>query len=119
MDLETFEQILSFLPPQVRSFVLALLALVAMIGIGLYFLKAVVIWALGEPQPTDPKWKLDVFSALKFLDAFQPAQFRALLELVRKEQVIRQLNAAASPVVTKSASIPPPPAAPAEPGAQS
>ena len=108
MDVATFQEILSSLPPQVQSYVLGALILFATIWLGLLGIRQTFIMFLGKPMPGDPEWKTKLFHVLGFLDALTPVELRALIELARKEQEIRKLNAEAPPK-PRMATFPPPP----------
>lgn len=106
MDFETIVPIINMLPPQAQIVALNALGLLCMAWLSLLGGRALLLSIMGPPQATDSERKTAIYHAFKWLDLFTPAQLRALLEISRKEKVIRTLVLSVPP---KVASVPPAP----------
>lgn len=93
MDTDALIPLLDTLPLAVQLFLLKALATIGTVGLFVYFVKDALVRVLGAPAPNDPNWKTTTFKALAWLDTLglNSATFASLLELARKEHVIRTL----------------------------
>lgn len=104
MDFDSIVPLINLLPPQAQIWALNALGLLCMVWLSLLGARKVLIAIMGPPSATDSERKTKVYRAFQWLDLLTPAQIRAMLEISRKEKVIRTLVLSVPP---KPASVPP------------
>lgn len=106
MDIDSIVPLINMLPPQAQLYALNALGLFAVVWLGLLSVRQVALKLMGTPQATDSANKTRVYQALGLLDILTPTALHAMLEIARKEKVIRGLVLSGPPPV---ASLPPSP----------
>lgn len=112
--MEDLNPLLALMPPHVRAWAMAVLALISAVGILALGLKGAVLHFMGDPKPEDSKLKTSVYKFFSLLDVLgiNTRTFASMIELARKEGEIRKLQKSVHPPPVQSfdhpVSVPPP-----------